>query len=181
MRSSLQDPSPRQRKRGQTSIDLLISAALFLLAVSLIFVNSTGILFPVLTPPDQTTEDQGIADRVETEYLGDPHTETLSAEKIKDAITNNDTVADIKNELHTDKDVYITITPAEDRSSSEYSRVFKQEYHGNTELQNNTLSLPTYESATDNLNQVQRTVTRYSMLQGTPVKIEVTIGETPET
>jgi len=166
--------------RGQTSIDLLVAVTLFFLAVAFLLANSVGLFFPSDTVTEQTTEKQSIADRVEYEYLGDATDGYLSPDKIVTEINDRPNATEIGEELHTDKDVYIEITPITTDPAGNYTRVLLTEYHGDsTNLSNGKITLPVNDTADDNLDQIQTKNTRFSILAGTYVEVVITIGEDP--
>jgi len=82
-------------QKGQTSVDLLLSVALFFLAVSLVLVNATAIFFPTDTVPTQQLETTSVADRVTDNTLSHAHTQQLSPTKLV-AFVDNDTVAQLE-------------------------------------------------------------------------------------
>lgn len=166
--------------RGQTSIDLLIAVTLFFLAIAILLANSVGLFFPSSTVTEQTTEKQAIVERVEYEYLGNATSGYLSPEKIVEEINNRPNATEIGEKLGTNKDVYIKITPITTDGPGNYTRVLLTEYHGDsTNLSDGKITLPVNDTAEDNLDQIQTTNTRFSILGGTYVEVVITLGEDP--
>lgn len=181
----------KENERGQNSIDLLLGVGVFFAGTAIIFATSTSFFFPPLDQVDKTSEKQSIADRIEDNLLGEIGEDTISPREIDTTLAviddrtgsnpSDQRIWELLGNITGDQgeDIAIEITATETRTEENTTNALSDQlYTNNTGVDfssTNTIKIPSTAPAPPDYRVT--TITRYTYLGTTHVKVDITIGD----